>query len=192
MNEQKKQYSPIHIAFPGKRPDEQVILLMRRHWIVVLKFVSFFVTLALIPPALFLVLHLVLAFDFPTTGVLYVLMIMGFSAYYLFIWVFFFYDFVDYHLDIWILTDQRIVSIEQKGWFNRVISELSVSKVQDVTSEVKGLIPTFLNYGNVHVQTAGAENKFLFRQIPAPQQVAQIIMHVHNSAEEQLVYKNPD
>ena len=46
--------------------------------------------------------------------------------------------------------------------------------------EVRGLIPTFLDYGNLEIQTAGAEAKFMFEQIPHPNKVKDIIMREHN------------
>lgn len=86
-----------------------------------------------------------------------------------------FSSFVDYYLDAWILTNEKIINIEQKGLFNRVISEQRLYRVQDITSELKGIIPTFLNYGNVYIQTAGEEERFAFKQVPAPYDVVKKI-----------------
>jgi len=54
--------------------------------------------------------------------------------------------------------------------------------VQDATSEVKGKVATVLNFGNVYVQTAGEEKRFVFEEIPAPRQVASKIIELHQSA----------
>jgi len=100
------------------------------------------------------------------------------SAYYLFIWLFFFFSFIDYYLDIWLITSERIIDIQQKGFFSRVISEQKLFRIQDVTSEVHGFIPTILKFGNVHVQTAGTKERFFFHEVPNPDEVRNIIIHL--------------
>ncbi len=103
------------------------------------------------------------------------IVILFVSLYYLYIWLFAFHSFVDYYLDVWIVTNHRVVNIEQKGLFARQVSEQKLYRIQDVTSELKGLIGTFLDFGTVYVQTAGEEARFIFKQIPHPQNVAQKI-----------------
>lgn len=116
------------------------------------------------------------------------LTIIGLSLYYLFVWVFFFHAWIDYYLDVWVVTDIRIVDVEQKGLFSRSISELKLFRVQDVTAEVKGILPTVFHYGNVVIQTAGNEQFFIFKQIPHPYETQQKISelathdrHTHHS-----------
>jgi len=92
------------------------------------------------------------------------------------IWIIFFLLWVDYYLDVWIVTNLRIVNIEQKGLFSRTVSELELSRIQDVTTEVLGMIPTFLNYGDVFIQTAAEQERFLFRQVPDPYGIKDQIM----------------
>ena len=66
--------------------------------------------------------------------------------------------------------------IEQKGFFSRVISEHKIFRIQDVTSEVHGVFPTILRYGQVFVQTAGTKQRFNFRQIPNPNKIRDMII----------------
>ncbi len=81
-----------------------------------------------------------------------------------------------YALDVWIVTDRRIIDSTQHGFFNRTISELHLSRVQDISTQTKGIIPTFLKFGDLQVQTAGTEEKFKFFQIPNPGKVKDTIM----------------
>lgn len=94
----------------------------------------------------------------------------------LFVWFYGFLIWIDYYLDVWIITDERIVNIEQKGLFLREASDLEFSKIQDVTVDVVGLIPTVLNYGDVFIQTAGEKERFKFRQVPDPYALKSLIM----------------
>ena len=96
----------------------------------------------------------------------------------LFLWLFGFLVWIDYYFDVWVITNERIVNIEQRGLFNRRISELRFSRVQDVTSSVDGLIPTMLNFGDVYVQTAAEEERFVFRQVGDPFAVKDEVMRL--------------
>jgi len=100
------------------------------------------------------------------------------AVYYLGIWVFFFSEFTDYYLDINIVTNDRILDINQKGLFGRSVAELDLTRVQDVHSEIKGIIPTMLDYGKLTVQTAATEENFVFEQVPHPHQVRQRILEL--------------
>ncbi len=104
-------------------------------------------------------------------AVSYPLIVLAISAYYLFIWLFFFFSFLDYYLDFWIITNERIIDVSQYGFFSRTIAEQRLFRVQDVTSEVHGFLPTIFRYGNVYVQTAGSKQRFLFHEIPHPERV---------------------
>ena len=92
-------------------------------------------------------------------------------------WIYFFLIWIDVWFDTWIITDDRIINIEQSGLFSREVSELKLARVQDVSVEVHGFFQTFLNYGDVHIQSAGEEERFQFRSVPDPYGVKNIIMN---------------
>ncbi len=98
------------------------------------------------------------------------------NTFLLLIWMYAFLVWIDYYFDVWIITNERIINIEQKGLFVRSVSELKFSRIQDVTSEVHGMIPTILNFGDVKIQTASDEDFFLFRQVPDPYHVKDVVM----------------
>jgi len=98
------------------------------------------------------------------------------SAYYLNIWLFALAIFVDYYLDAWVVTDSRVIDIQQDGLFSRTVAELELSRIQDITSDIKGIIPSMLNYGNVHIQTAGETKRFKFEQVPNADHVRNKLM----------------
>lgn len=154
---------------------EKLVFLLRRHILVMVgKFLGF-ILLAAVPIGVFVLI----SENVPTllTGrISYPIVILGASIYYLYITLFFFTSFVDYYLDVWIVTNDRVVSIEQHGLFSRTIAELDLYKIQDVTSEVHGVIPTMFNFGSVHIQTAGAEARFVFEQIHKPDEIRKAIV----------------
>lgn len=154
--------------------DEKIIYFLRRHWFVLFTKFLFLIVLGLIPVVMYFVSGSLFG-DLVLGNTSSALLIMLTSLYYLFIWVIAFTVFIDYYLDIWIVTNHRIVDIEQKGLFNHVVSEQSLERVQDVSSSVKGLFPTFLDYGLVLIQSAAAQNLFHFKQVPEPEAVSRRI-----------------
>lgn len=168
--------------FSGQRPNENVLVILRRHWIVWFRYIAQLVFFNLVPLAIALVLYFFADWSPTPEGPLYVGLILLLSVYYLGAWLMYFHVFIDYRLDSWILTDQRIVNVEQQGMFDRVISELSITKVQDVTSEVHGHMQTFLDYGNVYVQTAGEQQRFVFLNVPHPEEVSRLVVKVNDAA----------
>ncbi|MCR4312213.1 MAG: PH domain-containing protein, partial [Candidatus Uhrbacteria bacterium] len=84
-------------------------------------------------------------------------------------------EFTDYWLDVWVVTTERIINSEQHGLFNRAVSELHLDQIQDITSETKGFMATFLTYGDVFIQTAAEKIRFHFKNIDNPELVKQTI-----------------
>lgn len=103
------------------------------------------------------------------------------------IWIFSFLIWVDYYFDIWIITNERIVNIEQKGLFTRHVSELRYNKIEDITTEVTGFIPTVLNFGDVQIQTAAEQAEFRFRTISDPYHIKSVIMDLQKKTEKNSV-----
>jgi membrane protein YdbS with pleckstrin-like domain len=164
------------------RPNEQIVLFFRRHWTVLIFRLFLFILFAIIP---FIVLAVLLQIWTPQLQPLDFFSVAGIlllSAYYLFVWLFFLHEWIDYDLDLWIVTNQRILDIEQRGLFSRTISELAISQVEDVTSVVKGKLATFLNYGTVEIQTAGEKSRFVFEHVPFPRKITETIIHCHTLA----------
>ncbi len=169
-----------NISFKGKKPDENVILLLRRHWLVfVFRFLPFF--LALIALIAFHVFGVrILSFVGLNFDMNWFYLVESFIA--IFFWLPLFITWVNFYLDVWIVTNTRIVNIEQKALFSRHVSELKHNKIQDVTSEVQGVIPTLFSYGDVFIQTAGSKQRFVFKQISNPVNTRNIIMQLQKKA----------
>src|SRR3989338_9956396 len=173
------------------KTNEKIILVLRRHPFIIFAKIFFWLMVALLPLIFHLTLEEVLAGLF-NNNLFLPIVILFLSIYYLYLWLFIFHSFVDYYLDIWIVTDERIINIEQRGLFDRVVSEQKLYRVQDVTSELKGFFSTILNYGTVHIQTAGEEQRFIFEQVPDPYNVAKKIAQLaeeHKKIHHQVMEK---
>jgi uncharacterized membrane protein YdbT with pleckstrin-like domain len=169
--------------FDGQNPDENILLVLHRHWFSILS--QFFVIFVML--LLFFGSYGLTAFFYANGGDPSLSPLFAFlrNLFFIFIWITFFVIWIDYYFDVWIVTDKRIVNIEQKGLFARETSELQLEKIQDVATDVKGVIPTFLNYGTIEVQTAGEQEKFIFKDIPDPYAVKDLIMQLQKKFEQQ-------
>ena len=83
-----------------------------------------------------------------------------------------------YLLNVFILTKQRVIKREQLSFFNFKEATLDISKIQDISVLQKGIMANLLNYGDLEIQTASSQNKFLFQQLPNPTALKQAILNV--------------
>ena len=92
------------------------------------------------------------------------------------VWTATFIAFSNYYLDVFIVTDERILHIDQHGPFSRTVAELRLERIQDVVIEQHGLLPTLLHFGTIRVQTAGEAPSFSFHAVPHPSVVKETVM----------------
>ena len=156
---------------------EKIVLVLRRHPFVFLSEAALIILLMAVPlGGWFLVSH-----DWPDLlegPVSRPALILLASAYLLLTWHFLIAKFVDYYLDLWVVTNKKILNVEQNGLFARTISELELDKIQDVTSEIDGILPTLLNFGDVSIQTAGEQEHFTFEQVKRPDLIREKILQL--------------
>ena len=162
-------------------PNEKIVLVVRRHWFVFLGEVAALVFAAFLPFIIPAFSNLIYSW-----GTTYLIepqitsIIIFFSAAWLTIlWIAFFVIFTNYYLDVLIVTNQRVIDIEQIGLFSRDIATAPLQSIQDVKIEILGIIATMVNYGNLHLQTAGSEREIVVRGIKNPEYVKKLIMSTH-------------
>ncbi len=160
-------------------PNEEILLTVRRHWFrVALEAVGLgglFILMVLL-----VLVGEVIVWALPTTlvsgGMAGMLGLFIVAAVGLLLWMRFFSVWSDHWLDVWILTNRRIIDVEQKGFFIREVSSFPLERIQDVTYEVSGLIATWLDFGNVRIQTASISDDFIMKQVPHPSAVKDALM----------------
>lgn len=150
--------------------DEYVVFEVRKHWFTLVVPGIFIIAGALIPIFAYSFLSL-LPFKLESDYNLTILFIFLYINWLIVLWVTAFMIWTDYFLDVWIITNKNLIDVEQIGVFHREISTTRLSRIQDVNSEVKGLFPTFLNFGNLSIQTAGSNTEFKIVGIDNPIQV---------------------
>jgi hypothetical protein len=162
-------------GFHDMRPGEQVVAVVRRHWFILFRDIFALGVLFLLP---FFVLPLVIGIA--TSGGA-----LGFSAgvgvfftslWALIMWNLLFARWTDYYFDVWILTSQRIIDINQQGLFHRDIATLfDLNHIEDVKTVTYGIIGNLLGFGKLQVQTAAHRDEFEMDGIANPVQFERII-----------------
>lgn len=166
---------------------ESVILEVRKHWIVFVGIAAGFLFAGFLPFVFFSLIKIFypafFSFDLPGNDTAF------FLFFYLLwlatLWVLFFVDWTKYYLDVWYVTEKRIIVVDQKNVFDREISNIRFDKIQDITVDVHGFISTLLDFGNVRVQTASEDNReFSVRTIRHPGNVRKVIFGMQNEVNE--------
>ena len=173
-----EDFSKFH--FKDIEDGDEILHVYHRNWFYLFQqfFMMFLMLIVFVGAFLYLPLIFPDAFDEYHTPILFFENIMMLAF-----WIFSFMIWIDYYFDVWIITSQRIVNVEQKGLFTRKVSELRYEKIQDVTTEVSGFIPTIINYGDVQIQTAGEDEEFMFRTVSDPYKIKSIIVELQRKNE---------
>lgn len=150
-------------------PTEVVIRVVRKHWFVLLSQGFFYLLMLLVPLVIVVALfELPLLASFSLSGSALLLGMFATFLWLYLLWNAMFLTLTDYLLDVLIITDRRIFEIEQHGLFKRESSTFRIDRIQDVTVEVKGIIATFLDFGDIHIHTAGEGHDFVGKMMRDP------------------------
>lgn len=60
---------------------------------------------------------------------------------------------ITWYFSVFIVTDQRLIQITQKGFFNRSVIDMRLNQIQMVNYEIAGLQETLLGFGTIVMQT---------------------------------------
>lgn len=155
--------------------NEEILIMVRKHWFYIVSQLIVIFFAALVPIVLLSIfLNLPPAFGFSGINLdQYPAQI----AFFLAAWLFFsvisgFLAWTQYYLDLWVITDRRIIVVDQINFFNRNVAIFRLERMQDIEFNIKGLIPTFFNYGVLSAQTAGhMEANFNSDYMPNPDEL---------------------
>lgn len=127
--------------FEGQRDDEEIVEVFRRHIIAMRK--GFY--LLLIPFLLGSLPFLIIQ----TNIELLYLSIGGFALGLLL----FAYQWVGWYYTYFILTNQRVRQVSQKGFFGKSVVDLGLSKIQNVSYNIPGFSGEVFGFGTIVIQT---------------------------------------
>jgi uncharacterized membrane protein YdbT with pleckstrin-like domain len=139
-------------------------------------------------PSIFLVMFLILAPFF----FLFPLFSLGFWGIVIFLFslivgiIYGLRKFIIWYFNVFVITNQRIIDIDQRGFFDRIVSEAPYEKIQDVSYRIKGLIKTLFHYGNIQIQTAGSQVCLELKDIKEPEKIQALIAMYQNERKKKI------
>ena len=154
------------IQLKNLREGEKVDSVIRRHWIVFALVGLYFVWGVFITVTLFILMG-VSAFTC-------LLMTIFWMYYSMFLYI----SWLDYELDLFVITNNRVIAVEQKSFLNRAVGECTLDKIQEVGIETKGLFANIFDYGTVTLKTAGSTTNFDMTFSPKPMESSRYINNI--------------
>lgn len=171
--------SPIPLHFEGEQKDEQVLVVIRAHPIINIGWVLTSIFLLVVPLSVLIYfifgLSISLPFSLATALVatlIWALIIVGIA----------FQQFLHWYFNLYILTNKRIVDIDFFGLFHRRVSQTHLFNIQDITYSKAGILQNFLDFGDLHLQTAGTAPNFEFHNIPDPEESQEQVLSLVEQA----------
>ncbi|MGY4893892.1 MAG: PH domain-containing protein [Candidatus Saccharimonadota bacterium] len=137
----KKKETEAQLDFEGQRPGEEVLFVFRRHIIAMRK--GFY--LLLIPFTLSALPVLIWQDNIE----LLIVPMVGFGVGLLL----FFYHWMMWYFTVYIVTNQRIRQVTQKGFFGKDVVELRLSKIQNISYNIPGFSGEIFGFGTIVIQT---------------------------------------
>lgn len=138
--------------FKEQFDDEEVLLVFRKHPIVMRKGLLL-ASIGLLLPMLYILL---MSFIYqnnpermPTVGAIYISLAIGLGLAFILMFPFW----IGWYYSVYIFTDQRMLQITQKGLFHRSMVTVGLDQIQMVNYEVKGITETVFGFGTIVIQT---------------------------------------
>ncbi len=152
--------------FDDQFEDEEVLFVFRKHPIVMRKGLvigAFAPLLGVLPAAIHPDFGLGWFFAGLAIGVtLWGLILFPF-------WISWFYS-------VFIVTDQRLIQITQKGLFHKTVVDLTLSQIQMVNYQVSGVQETLLGFGTIMIQTYVGD--LVIHEVHHPSRIQKKILNI--------------
>lgn len=159
-----------HLDFDGQRPNEKLLFVFRRHLIAMRK--GFY--LLLIP----MVVTSIPILIWQQEVWLYFVFLGGFGLGL----ILFLYRFVLWYFTIYIVSDQRIRQITQKGFFGKDVIEVRLSKIQNISYNIPGFSGEVFKFGTIVIQTIVGD--LVIEHVEHPDKIYNKLQDAVNNASE--------
>jgi hypothetical protein len=83
--------------------------------------------------------------------------------------------FIFWYYNAFVVTNMRVIDIDQRGLFERIVSEMTLEKIQDVSYCHKGICQTIFRYGDVRIEIAGTDTGLEIKNVRRPGRAQQLI-----------------
>ncbi len=135
--------------FEDQFDDEEVLFLFRKHPIVMRAGLIYSSLALLVGPLAVMAWMYLKPLNPPTLTVFFLSLLASFVL----AAIVFLPSWMNWYFSVYIVTDQRLIQIKQKGFFHRSVVDMGLRQIQMVNYEVAGLNQTLLGFGTIMMQT---------------------------------------
>ena len=168
--------------FPDQFDDEEVLFVFRKHPVVMRKSLIF----ALLAVLLGAMGGLFTVYRSGSTGGYFAGLAIGIILGVLVMlpaWI-------SWHFSVFIVTDQRLIQITQKGLFHRSVVDMGLNQIQMVNYQIAGLQETLLGFGTIMMQTFVGD--LLIHNVHHPAAIQKRLLEILRSRNVDVAYTNPE
>ena len=158
---------PENVGFETREKEEKIILFLRQHPVVNVKWILITAIMIVVPE---LVKLLGILSSLPTGPQIILIMV-----WYLITMAYAFESFLGWYFNVYFVTNERVIDVDFYNLIDKRVSEASLSKIQDVSYTTAGVFGTLFNYGDVFIQTAAEVSEFQFDLVPFPEKVIKVL-----------------
>lgn len=155
---------------------EFIVKAVRKHWVVFrdsfliaffIPFLLIFISVFVSTPFINLPKLMSEKISIIPLYIAFISFLIGFSMFLirLFLWYNTFY----------IITNKRLVKIEQENLFNSKVHQMYFNKVQDAICKISGIEAILYGYGDISIQGASETAQISFTKVANPKKIQQII-----------------
>lgn len=159
-------FKPRNVHFNTQNKGEKVYILLRKHFITNLGWITNTAIYSTFPiiANLFVVLAGIDVFallGFRLIGILllgyYSILLTGAIR-----------NFVNWYFNLYIVTNERVMDYRFKAFVSKAVAESPLIALQDVREISVGFLPSLLNYGDVSMYSAADKTVITFDDVPNP------------------------
>lgn len=150
--------------FKGQQDNENFVCFFRHHWISLLGELLYFAIYIIAVTFALINFETIRELVQETDEIRYIFFLLFALA--TFLLHRFFIKFFNYFICIAIITDRRILDNERTLFFHDDLDSIDMSQIQDIEMIAEGLLPNFLNYGELKIYLSATNAVKHFKAVP--------------------------
>ena len=88
----------------------------------------------------------------------------------------FFYAAFDWYFDTWLVTNKGIIVCAWNGFFDKEFSRIEYHTIEEVSYNMKGVMPTILGFGEITIARFGSEKVTSMKKALSPKKATKHIL----------------
>ncbi|HKY74463.1 MAG TPA: hypothetical protein VJ246_04085 [Patescibacteria group bacterium] len=159
---------PVGLSYAEQEQHEQVLLFLRQHPVVNLPWIILVIVMIILPVLILPTFppFALLPWNFKLVITLgWFLFVSGFAIERILVWLF----------NSFIITDERMIDIDFYSLIYKRVNYAQLDKIEDINTQIGGVLYSMLDVGTVFVQTAAEVPQFEISKVPHPSKVAKLL-----------------